>query len=569
MSNNTAIKSIAELKDFHFLVEDYQRGYKWTKTEVEQLLNDINEFSGNSNEFYCLQPIVVKNVIDNEKDKTELIDGQQRTTTIYIILSYLGKEKYSIDYRTRESSKDFLSKIKENVENKTWISNYEGKEMDNIDNYYFFNAYETVKKWFGNKSADKEAFHKKLTEQVKVIWYEVPNIENSKQESIKIFTRINSGKIPLTNAELIKALFLINVQNDKNAEILQLKQNEIAQQWDNIEYTLQDDAFWSFISNDKPTATRIDFIFDLIADKNKNEKDKYSTFLSYNENFAKESNKQTWVETEWQKVRITFQTLQEWYENRELYHLIGFLIWKGEKVSDILSWKKGKTKKEFKQEIINHAKITFKPNENLETIEFGDSRIKSILLLHNIATLLESETSNNFSFTKFKGENWDIEHIHAQQSQAITQKKDWLIWITETKAEVEKVNISETTIKEEIVEKLKVDENTLTQDIFDTLFNDVIEFYNKISGNKNEINGLANLVLLDAGTNRSYKNAIFSVKRNKIIAQDTKGVFIPICTKNVFLKYYSKDISQMFLWTDKDSQEYLSDIENKLKPFIS
>jgi hypothetical protein len=111
---------------------------------------------------------------------------------------------------------------------------------------------------------------------------------------------------------------------------LQLKQNEIAQQWDTIEYALQDDAFWYFLSNESPTATRIDFVFDLIIENKEDtdtsikKEDKLYTFLHYTDSFSKEKNKAIWVETEWEKVKITFQTLKEWYEDRKLYHFIGF-----------------------------------------------------------------------------------------------------------------------------------------------------------------------------------------------------------------------------------------------------
>ena len=89
-----------------------------------------------------------------------------------------------------------------------------------------------------------------------------------------MFTRLNIGKISLTNAELIKALFLnrsnFNMGDDG---YIQLRQREIASEWDNIEYALQDDEFWLFLHNlkekgyDRPT--RIDFIFDLICKQNR------------------------------------------------------------------------------------------------------------------------------------------------------------------------------------------------------------------------------------------------------------------------------------------------------------
>ena len=78
------------------------------------------------------------------------------------------------------------------------------------------------------------------------------------------------GKIPLTNAELIKALFFINgSQTDKERE---KHQQKLAYEWDNIENNLQNKNFWFFLNksnNSKPT--KIEFIFDLIANKYRKE----------------------------------------------------------------------------------------------------------------------------------------------------------------------------------------------------------------------------------------------------------------------------------------------------------
>ena len=85
-------KLVAEIKG-DFYVPSYQRGYRWEKKQVEDLLNDIKDFidkrSANlvkENEFYCLQPVVVYKTSDYNYD---VIDGQQRLTTLYLILQAL------------------------------------------------------------------------------------------------------------------------------------------------------------------------------------------------------------------------------------------------------------------------------------------------------------------------------------------------------------------------------------------------------------------------------------------------------------------------------------------------
>ena len=90
-----------------FYVPAYQRGYRW-KDEAEMLLNDIDEIVEGQN--YSLQPIVVKNI--GEK-KYELIDGQQRLTTIFLLFRYMKQLNlpfqlsFSLEYETRKGSRDF------------------------------------------------------------------------------------------------------------------------------------------------------------------------------------------------------------------------------------------------------------------------------------------------------------------------------------------------------------------------------------------------------------------------------------------------------------------------------
>jgi hypothetical protein len=77
-------------------------------------------------------------------------------------------------------------------------------------------------------------------------------------------------------------------------------------------------------------------------------------------------------------------------------------------------------------------------------------------------------------------------------------------------------------------------------------------------------NTIGNLTLLDSATNRGYKNAVFPVKRKKIIDRDKHGIFVPLCTKNVFMKYFSTRIDRMTLWTTTDREDYVSAIVESL-----
>ena len=83
-------------------------------------------------------------------------------------------------------------------------------------------------------------------------------------DPIALFTRLNIGKIPLTSAELVKAMFL---STDNNKGMTEERQNEISMQWDGIERQLNDNSLWCFLTNNdaKSYSTIIDLILDLMS----------------------------------------------------------------------------------------------------------------------------------------------------------------------------------------------------------------------------------------------------------------------------------------------------------------
>ena len=554
MSKILELKSIENFLGFHFLVKDYQRGYKWTATEVRQLLDDLNEFEPKENEFYCLQPIVIK--ADN--DKKELIDGQQRCTTIYLILQYLGQHLFDITYQTREQSAEFLTKIATlgiSGEWNDWVASY--SEKDNVDNYHFFQAYRTIQDWFAEKSEDeKNRFLEKLLSKTKVIWYEV----TGEIDSIELFTRINSNKIPLTEAELIKALFLIALTDTSTQ-----REWVVAQQWDKIENELEEDEFWYFITANTPPATPIDYIFSLseVVKKQENYQGEYPIFNAYYNAYKNAKNKKQWVETQWNEVRNNFLTLKEWFKDFEYYHLVGALIHLGYNINTIFDLKlQSNSKTAFKEALkAEFAKIIGSFGNNLENVYYNSGKERKALLLFNIISILQSEEkAYRFPFNKFKTMNWDIEHIHAIATD--TNNKDvQKAWLSENKE-----YISETLREEikDILSQKEIDEEKLS-----SLVEKVTSELSEKGFDNENINEISNLTLLDSGTNRSYKNIIFPLKRMRIIEEDKKGTFIPLCTKNVFQKYYTPNASDLSIWTKDDKENYRQSIITTFNTFVN
>ena len=625
VENIIELKSISDLLGLKFFIPSYQRGYRWNEQQIEDLLNDINDFKpksvNNSDKgtWYCLQPLVLKKIkkvyiprdeVTEEEDWYEVIDGQQRLTTIYLIIHYFnemwnGKTPLpTISYATRNDSYDFLRNLEINEAGEAVTP--EKKFKDYIDYFYMKHAYSTIHKWackqgenFNNKD-----FQSKFIDQTRMIWYETVD-----EDPIKVFTRLNIGKISLTNAELIKALFLnrsnFRVSDDK---YLKLRQQEIASEWDNIEYTLQNDEFWLFL-NEKGYSrpTRIDFIFDLICEQNKLElnkekygkigSDDYRTFRYFYEYFYSD---QSNIEKCWNEVKAYFQTFKEWYEDLELYHYVGYLIVHGHTIHDLVAeWNTSADKSYFVIKLKKKIAIEIKkclPLDRQYKVDGSDKgKCKPILLFHNIQTIVNQNKNNldnvkyqigifhKYPFHLYKIESWDVEHINSNttnEEDDIMTQKQWLlnVYLSADKEMKTKIHDFFKQVKEEERNKL---------------FHEIKNHFPQTDDwTPEEKNRIWNYTLLDSSTNRSYGNALFSGKRQVIIGKD-KGIkisipkmtkdgslqligeekaessFVPICTKQVFMKYYSPIMSDANNWTKEiDAEGYVNDIKeciNKLE----
>lgn len=604
--NIIELKSINELLGMKFFIPSYQRGYRWTEQQVKDLLNDIWEFSKKKKqeyEFYCLQPLVVKrndeDVLRKIKDANtigevevllkgswEVIDGQQRLTTIFIILSELKEEGlYSIKYKTRDTSEEYLKKIDEI------------KKDENIDFFHIYKSKQTVLTWLGNDDEKKSKFKEILLKSVRFIWY-----ESVEEDPIKVFTRLNIGKISLTNAELIKALFLNRANFDEdNSEHLKLRQQEIASKWDNIEYTLQNDEFWLFLhEKDYERPTRIDYIFDLICEQKALGEyenigtDDYKTFRYFYEYFKSGTSD---IEKCWGKVKSYFQTFKEWFDDLELYHYVGYLIHQGEKLDSLYKdWNDTKSKEDFVIKLKEKIKDKIKGCNDLAKqyeVAGGPAKTtcKPILLLHNIQTVVNQNNQlkskeeyklpvfYKFPFHLFKKENWDVEHIDSNTTNDLEKEKDQKEWLKYSVLGAE----SSDELKEKIKKFIRGDNDS---DSFEMLSHEIEQSTHESWHNpEHDKNKVWNFVLLDAGTNRGYGNAIFPAKRRCIIGkdqgktylidsetlepslQDGAIAFIPPVTKNVFLKYYNTSVDNLREWSENDAGAYKRNILETLSVF--
>ena len=550
-----------------FNVPSYQRGYRWGKEEVTRLLSDIHDIFDEESQTarnYCLQPIVVR----RSGDQYDLIDGQQRLTTIYLIYKYMSiasngwlveSPRFSLIYETRTKSTEFLENMDKSLRD------------DNIDFWFICNAYETIENWF-SQFGDKvpvvmNDFNSYLSKYVKVIWYEV----DESQDAIALFTRLNIGKIALTSAELIKAMFL---SHDNNESMDKERQEEIALQWDNIEKELHNDGLWYFLTNSINTGyqTRIDLVLDLMVGKVDNTKEKYFTFFQFD---ARRKNEN--LRDIWQEILHTFLILKDWHGNHELYHKIGYLIASRSKtLAEIYNASKDQTKREFVSILDGYIRDSIDISENYADLSYektGDyAKISRLLLLFNVESVRRNgEKTEWFPFNKFKYQEdgkvvWSLEHIHAQQSQGMKKQEEWKEWLRLHVPSVQSLNGDDEDLISEM--KAKYEQPALLRQDFERLQERVVARLS-VSGNVEYMHSIANLALLNSSDNAALNNSTFDVKRNEIIQMDKNGAFIPFCTKMVFLKYYTpSEENQLHFWGQADRRAYVSFINDVLKDYL-
>ena len=408
---------------------------------------------------------------------------------------------------------------------------------------------------------------------MKIIWYEVDESE----DAIGLFTRLNIGKIPLTNAELVKAIFLCR---DNNDSVDNDKQQEISLQWDNIEKELHNDSLWYFLTNKTNTEyqTRIDLVLDLLSRKPADNRDKYFTFFEFDNMRKTRSLDDLWID-----IQKTFLMLKDWHEDHELYHKIGYLI-----ASDTLSLQEiyaiseGKTKSQFRGSLDDYIKksITF-TGKNKELIHYADlsyersldyGRISKLLLLFNVESVRKNgEQSQWFPFDKFKFSNgkkvaWSLEHIHAQNSEGMRTQEVWREWIKLHIDSIESLGDDNEALLDEMRAALSDDKLERTQ--FESIQSRVTDLLSA-AGSTEYMHCIANMALLNSGDNAALNNSTFDVKRNDIIKMDKKGQYIPFCTKMVFLKYYTPSAkNQIHFWGQADRVAYIDAINDVLKDYL-
>lgn len=626
----------------HFFIPAYQRGYRWSATHAARLVEDLLEFKkylednggkDKKDAFYCLQALVTIDVDDKKypdyKGYTEVIDGQQRLTTMLLMLQAihalikrkdidsdqvevtLFPRRYFIKYETRHESDVWLEKLKSVIS----VDDEKARSLidDNCDYCHLVEAYLSIYERLDAMTIeDLMDFRRMIYKHVKFIPYSPITSSDSNND---IFDDINAGRIDLNNAELVKAL-LVQESNLGGKKELEHHLDAIALEWDAVERRLHDKEFWGFIFSSKHPFdydTHIEYLLNLITNKTESDADyEYYTFDKINDRYKEATDKLKFAKDTWQEIKTIFDTLEEWYTRRDLYHRIGYLLEFGKddnkKPLTIITIKNELMGKKKDEQINYLDNMIIKSLENVksESLFYSKPELTQVLYLFNI--LAENQrisTTARFSFADYKNitrthNGWDQEHVASNNDFTLKQgehqafARDMIEYFTGISVPKDETvtmpkeqlaeNIGDSDLADKLLEAANADKKSYSDEKTKQLFADVFDYFDKDNDTSSEIafndnsalkagnraasekNFIWNFVLLNAGTNRSYGNALFPVKRKRILLDEYK-VYTPVGTRNVFEKSYSRKLLNMMSWTRDDAKAYWQEICRVLSPY--
>lgn len=553
-----------EAEVFH--IASYQRGYKWGFDDngaVSILLNDLKDaftksISSKKHIDYYLQYITLKK--SDHTNYLEVIDGQQRLTTLSImlsILSYLIDEeniaKNRLDYAVRSNFFENYIYKNEKIElllncewdRKTGLTIGEDC-FNNQDTYYLFGALKKCFSFFNSlKNEEQTEFYDFLLKQVQIIVNVVEHVNSE-----KIFSNLNSNRIPLTEAELIKALFITKQARvtteaqKKSFREIQEQRLILGRRWDEIENWVNDKEVRSFYFG-----SYNDPMFGFLTIVAKNIEDiSFKEQTSHHELFNFFSHQD--INLLQKELYNTFWILKDWIRDPIIYNRLGYLFfYKGSKINilNFIKHFKYESKDKFYNKLLKKV-IDNIPNGLEINYEDNPKEIHQILLALNVFA-----TNVKFDFYNYIKENWTLEHIFPQTPEG---KKNIL-------TDDDKDNIIEMVDdedKEKVKRELKRKERTSEQKL---IYTDAL----KRSG---YIHHLGNMCLLSNVDNILNGCGFYDDKRTKILKRIKNGGFIPSHTIEIFTKsIFEENPDDFTRWNKSNIDNHCQIIQDRISKLTS
>lgn len=574
-SSTTSTGCLSQYECTKYHIPAYQRGYKWSSDAngaVSVLLNDLySAFQSKPDKEYYLQYITVKRVKVNGNYCLEVIDGQQRLTTLSILFSVLSLVRTEntsniaidkLDYAVRD---DFFGKhiypqdklkylIEANWDRKSGIELSDGKKHNFQDIYYLTEAAKCIYQFLGKVKKDIELFNNFLSSEVKII-------VNSVEKHVKsetVFNNLNSNKVALTETDLIKALLITRIgrtnKGEKAKHFREISETRVhlGRHWDEISRWVKRPDVNSFYFKGQDgmlgllslTAKQIKVESSGKYDKGKGQFPLFNFFLKLDKS-----------DKVYETARAVYMTLKDWYDNDEFYNLIGYCRFaKGSKFSNQAFLTECLEKK-------NKSSVRILLNETKqELLKLGDTGVEGLDYRqnpHEIQRLLlainifgENRAEHRFDFYEFNKKAWSLEHIFPQSPEG----KGYILKQNEKDEIVDFLGGEESISPETKALILKPERTQEEKD----------KYYEKLKGTK-QIDNIGNMCLLTGTDNTKIGCMFFAGKRDKIIQLMREGSFVPRHTYEVFSKLVIENPQNMQVWTTKNIDEHRKYIKTQFE----
>lgn len=591
----------SQLKQMSFNIPDYQRGYEWGENNVRLLLEDLKKFLDkiyNSDNdkflddklFYCLQHITIIKKDNGINEYYNVVDGQQRLTTIAIILSYFGKTDLlngKLKYSSREETGEFLN-------NEIFTRNYwernDNNDVKHKDEFYIRAAANMVQTWDKEQQWNSDNERKRF---VDILLYRTKLIVNdvSGNEEM-IFANINGAKAELDGADLLRAVQITHsskekyeiTHSDNSNEVneFRVKMGMLLDEINNwcgqkdvrifLGRFLKDDSFEKSGFNVKlyPINYLYRMMYEIHHENNIAFDFRFFEYgLDIKGNGGCDDNWEMYIE-----LKRIYGFVRDWYENNEIYHYLSYLFSNFKSKVDFVAiyklWENSEGKSSFIVELkkkISEFILEIYTNEGGNNEESAKEELKKYLTdlksswyedreqLFRILILLDviysCKSKYRLPINYFVSIGEDIEHIGCQtpNEEDLNNKAKWLEYIkklSDYKFDIDKYRLDE--LERLLKEKEVIDD--VTSKIIDEL-------------NSYGLNSIGNLVLLHSSQNRSYRNASFNTKKSIIIKDYYNDKY---SIRPYTLKAFSSNLTSM--WTLEDIKKSTETLAQDIIDFL-
>ena len=253
-----------------------------------------------------------------------------------------------------------------------------------------------------------------------MLWYEAPK----EVDSTDLFTRLNVGRIPLTDAELVKALLLSRGQpagsdrsrpGDRGALGWHRAGPEVARS-----LVVRDRrsrkrrrptsaSCWTHSPADPagvsaPSSTRSRPCGGRIEED---------------------------PQAFWREVVDLHSLVLGWYEDRDLFHKVGYLIAVGRTFEELVELSKDKGRSAFEAALDEEIRAHLGSHaDDVADLTYTSRKTSDVLLLMNVETIRAmQDSSERYSFRAHAAGAWSLEHIHAQNAEALNTVEQWTAWL--------------------------------------------------------------------------------------------------------------------------------------------